>query len=287
MRLQCITDQENSTILKNNSKSAGGFQEAVIDTNERELAEQAVINAEKYKAILNVQPGKSNPEHSIHDIDDKFFHISCHIDQALMDKCHKGEYVELDKLLAKLKIDRYDREEKIDIIKKEGQSYLVTSKDKDVRINNVRKWEQAFRVYAAIYSKANPSRAAEIWQYVHVIHTAATSYRWDNVAYYDVTFRHLMASNPQRSWAKTYTQGWSLAMRDPIQKHESYSHAQSTPKAHGEKGVCWRYNKNKCKFGTHCRFDHKCSYCGGNHPAINCQKKSGNKKEGEKQWTVR
>ena len=41
-------------------------------------------------------------------------------------------------------------------------------------------------MYAAIYSEANPHRAAEIWQYMHVINTAAAAFIWDNVPSYDL-----------------------------------------------------------------------------------------------------
>ena len=53
---------------------------------------------------------------------------------------------------------------------------------------------------------------------MHVINVAAASYHWDNVASYDLTFKQLMAFKPHRSWAKTYNQGWNLAMRDPMGK---------------------------------------------------------------------
>ena len=46
-------------------------------------------------------------------------------------------------------------------------------------------------------------------------------YQWHNVASYDLTFCQLMAQRPMRSWAKTYNQGWNLAMRDPISKGNS------------------------------------------------------------------
>ena len=94
------------------------------------------------------------------------------------------------------------------------QSYLCPPNDSrgGMKINSVKKWDQAFRVYAAIYTQANPTRSSEIWQYVYVIHTAATSNPWDNVAFYDITFRELMASKPWRSWGKTYTQGWNMAL---------------------------------------------------------------------------
>ena len=85
-----------------------------------------------------------------------------------------------------------------------------------LKTNNFRKWEQAFWVYATIYCGANPSRAKEIWQYITVINTAASSFIWENVYNYDVTFRQLMQFNPTRSWVVMYNHMWSLSMRDPL-----------------------------------------------------------------------
>ena len=51
----------------------------------------------------------------------------------------------------------------------------------------------------------------EIWQYITVINTAASSYIWDNVYNYDITFQHLWLFNPSRSWAVTYNQMWNLS----------------------------------------------------------------------------
>ena len=150
-----------------------------------------------------------------------------------------------------------------------------------MKINSVRKWEQAFRIYAAIYMRANPERASEVWQYVYVINMATLSYHWDNVAYYDVTFRQLMAFKPWRSWAKTYVQGWNLAMRDPINRHNNNnSNYSSSGNKTGSSGAhdwcddcCWRYNKNWCK-KPNCNFDHRCTYCGGwGHGFFNCRKR--------------
>ena len=52
-----------------------------------------------------------------------------------------------------------------------------------------------------------------------IINTATSTFVWENVANYDFTFRHLIAFNPTRSWAKTYSQMWNLSMKDPIPKH--------------------------------------------------------------------
>ena len=127
--------------------------------------------------------------------------------------------MDLEKLLPKSKNAKVFHDNKMELIYKDRHSYFVPVQG-DSKINGVRKWEQAFRVYATIYSQYNPTRAAEIWQYVHVINTVAAAYTWDNVSNYDVTFRHLMHEYPQRSWAKIYQQMWCMSMKDPVQKYQ-------------------------------------------------------------------
>ena len=69
----------------------------------------------------------------------------------------------------------------VQLFTKNGQAYFAPP-DSDKRINGIKRWDQAFRVYATIYTQANPERSSKIWQYVHVIHTAAATYNWNNVA---------------------------------------------------------------------------------------------------------
>ena len=146
------------------------------------------------------------------DQDDEFFHITSQIEPNFRSKIEKGEYIELERLLPK---DRSSLNNKSDdlnrqlfqLITQGTNSYVDQPTPKTGKINNIRKWDQAFRVYAAIYTQANPDRSSEIWQYVYVIHTTAAANPWDNVYYYDINFRELMASKPWRSWGKMYTQG--------------------------------------------------------------------------------
>ena len=147
-------------------------------------------------------------------------------------------------------------------------------------------------MYAAIYTEVNPERSGEIWQYIHTINVAASAYQWSNVVYYDSTFRQLMAFKPHRSWAKTYHQGWNLAMKDPIGfSNQTQSNAGALKGMHhtGRTGdwrdyCCWKYNKNKCSRGSGCHYDHRCMYCGSwNHGFYNCRKRlSKEKKNGDR-----
>ena len=168
------------------------------------------------------------------------------------------------------------------VVNHDGYSYWVPA-EKEGRINGIRKWDQAFCIYAAIYSKHNPTKSAEIWQYIHVINTAAGSYAWENVCYYDLTFRRLMHEKLSHSWAKTYTQLWNLAMCDPINKSNNSSQSNisggwSTSNQNGSRNdwrghCCWCFNRgDKCK-KWNCHFDHRCSGCSSwSHALINCPK---------------
>ena len=111
---------------------------------------------------------------------------------------------------------------------------------------------------------------------------------WDNVYYYDINFRELMASKPWRNWGKTYTQGWNMAFNNnPVymgQHHNNFSN-NSQP-SHGSKfgegsnsgkswkdDCCWRFNKNRCK-KQNCDYDHRCTFCAKwNHGHFNCRKR--------------
>ena len=133
--------------------------------------------------------------------DDEFFHLTCHVEPTLVAKIERGEFVELEKLLPKNRsgLTSDGSENRTELIFREGKPVIVPHIDRSRLITGIRKWEQAFRIYAAIYSKANPSRSAEIWQYVFVINTAAASHPWFQVADYDFAFRQTMGSNPKKA----------------------------------------------------------------------------------------
>ena len=188
----------------------------------RAKSSKIILDAEHFRAAVNIPAGMASViglagamNEQMLDIDDQFFHVTCHVDPGMRVKIKKGDFVDLEKLLPRMKGPK-GQENKLDLVYKDGQSYFIPSQGAENWITGVHKWEQAFRIYAAIYSQANLTRAAEIWQYVHVINTAVSAYIWENVSNYDYTFRQLMASHPQRSWAKIYNQMWNISMRDNI-----------------------------------------------------------------------
>ena len=251
----------------------------------RQEARQAVIDAERFKAAATALPrGKSDIVDSggyDYNLDDQFFHVTCHLESTLVDKIRKGEFVELERLLNKaLMDDKKDREERrLDTVSREGQTYLVQRTDKESKITNFRKWDKAFRVYAMIYTEANPSRAAEVMQYIDIIANAATTFVWDNVAQYDYTFRKLMAKHPNRNWGRTCQQMWTIYMKE----HNTKSQTQSSGKKSLKEICCWKYNRRRCDKGSACRYEHRCSFCGSySHVYLECPRKPKKSDQGKK-----
>ena len=265
----------------------------------RNDADRMIREAELFSASVEHPKGRQNPQNSLDFrlLNDEFFHLTCHIDPMMMDKIKKGQYVDLDKLLPG---DRFQGDNtRLEWRVKDGNTYLAPA-EKEKKITNIRWWDQAFRVYASIYCRENPDRAGEIWQYIEVIHTAASAYIWDNVAKYDFVFRHLMEYNPGRSWAITYSHMWNITLVELLNKtnfhHEtsSISGSQGFKKGEYKKrsgsnagsyaggggqqrkhGYCWLLNGkgNYCKFGEKCKFLNKCSYCDSTqHGITKCPK---------------
>ena len=270
---------------------------------ELEAAKQQILEAEQYNATVEPPP-KGNIHFPEIDLvkrsesedynDDDFFHLTCHVDKSLKAKIEQGEYVDLEKLIPKKKFKHNTEDSRLEWVTRDGMTFLAPAQDRECQINSIRCWEQAFRVYAAIYCNANPTRSGEIWQYIHTINSAATSYQWDNVQYYDTVFRQTISEKPGRRWSKTFVQLWQLALRDPIQKNTGnnqinrpfQTNDQGPSSARGRQKnwrdyCCWKFNKTgKCN-KDNCQFDKRCSYCGmwNSHGANSCRKKQAGEKD--------
>ena len=135
-----------------------------------------------------------------------------HIDEQTLNKIKRGEYVDFGRLIPKDRILAAE-ENCLELVVKGGHTYYVPVID-TTEINSFSKWEQAFRVYANIYTKAYPNRSSELIEYNHIIHTVSLSYPWENVYLYDKDFRLHMSKHPERNWSIILQQAWSLRLRE-------------------------------------------------------------------------
>ena len=137
--------------------------------------------------------------------------VGYHIDEITQNKIVKGEYVDFSKLLPR---DHILNEEdgRMELIVHNGKTFWSPVAE-PVTINGFSKWEQAFRVFLNIYTKAHPHRSTELIQYNHVIHSISLSYIWENVYNYDKEFRIHISHHPERSWSVILQQAWSMRLK--------------------------------------------------------------------------
>ena len=247
-----------------------------------EKAEGYLREVEASKARILPSTGKVilSDTHSVLT-DENFLVVGSHVDQNMVEKIQKGEYVDFSKLLPRDRILVHE-DQRLEMVIRDGQTFYVPVNE-GVVINGFPKWEQAFRVFSNIYTKYNPSRSSELIEYNHIIHTIAMSYTWENVYLYDKDFRLHMSRNPRRSWSVILQQAWALRLKDRVNMGEkpggnggSHHHPGGGRDKFNE--PCKRFNRGYCSFGPNCRYEHKCSYClRFGHTILTCRKLAADK----------
>ena len=219
-------------------------------------------------------------------MDKDYITVGSHVDEATILKIKNSEYVDFGKLIPKDRVLAVD-ENKLELVIKGGQTFYVPVSN-STEINNFGRWEQAFRVFANIYTKFHPHRSSELIEYNHIIHTVSLSYPWDSVYLYDKDFRIHISKHPERNWSIILQQAWSLRLRDKphqlINNNNSSFHSAgagaSSPSPGKIDEPCRRFNRGRCHFGSGCRYDHRCSYCFKmGHPVIHCRKLAADKEK--------
>ena len=144
-----------------------------------------------------------------------FFHFALHVPRKLRKKIEKGRYVDLAKLLRKTKTVANKNEKGVELISKDGRSFLIPASNKDApAINSFRKWKQTFGVCAGIFVQIHPHRAHEMFQHISNIREQAQTFIWDNVYDYDIIFHELMGKKPIKELGVLYQQGYMARLKD-------------------------------------------------------------------------
>ena len=119
-------------------------------------------------------------------IDQDYMVVGNHVDESTRQKIVLGQYVNFSKLVPKERI-LVEEDGRMELMVCNGKTYWLPVVDA-VSINNFVRWEQAFRVFANIYTQQFPKKAGELIQYNHIIHSISSCYKWDNVYAYDKEF---------------------------------------------------------------------------------------------------
>ena len=219
-----------------------------------------------------------------HDVDDDYLLVASHLDKTICNKIINQEYVNFSKLLRRDRPGGEDNfgHQKMVMINRGGFSYWVPLNDKTQGITSYVKWDQAFRVYLDVYTSKFPERTSELIQYSHIIQTTSYNYSWENVYLYDREFRRHMKRHLERSWGVILQQAWTMFLKNHLSTtptHNRYggNGTQGNQGAEHKSGVskrlCFTFNRGECTYGTKCKFDHRCGFCGKyGHGNYNCRK---------------
>ena len=136
-------------------------------------------------------------QHKAAVVDEEYLVIGGHIDTGLREKIEQFDYIDFACLLPKDRVTCTD-DHRMELIIKNGSTFFASVADREsTSINSFNKWEQAFRIYSNIITKAHPNKSGELIQYNRVIFTASLSYQWDNVYFYEKEFRTHISKFPK------------------------------------------------------------------------------------------
>ena len=109
------------------------------------------MDAERFKANVNPLPGidclqftNVQVDYNL-DVDDQFFNVTCHVDEAMKTKIAKGKCIDLEKLPRKIRYGSWGNsvnDNKLELIYGDGQSFFMPSTASEAQITGIRKWEQ-------------------------------------------------------------------------------------------------------------------------------------------------
>ena len=264
----CIMVSKQNVDIIPDSETTGKEENArgPVKITAQQNADQAIRDAESAKATMFNVPGefmanlgRLNANATL--IDQDYQMIDSHIDENLRKKIVNFEFVKFSKLIPNHRTARGDDStgQRLEIVNHNGQSFLSPVAERErVNISSYGRWEQAFKVYSNVLTAKFPEKAPELLQYNHAIHSASTSFVWDNVYAYDQEFRHHISRHPYRSWSVILQQACTMLMKDRVRNDNSYFN-KGTPKSKRDREPCRRFNKGRCTFGLSCKFDHRCS----------------------------
>ena len=122
-------------------------------------------------------------------MDEEYLVIGGHVDSNLQQKIIDFEYVDFARLLPKDRITKLDNHRFKLVVRGGSTFFSPVSEHESTNIVNFSKWEQAFRIYSNVLTRAYPGKASELIQYNHIIYMASLSFAWENVYNYDQEFR--------------------------------------------------------------------------------------------------
>lgn len=140
------------------------------------------------------------------------------------------------------------------------------------KVSTINEWLSAFHTYVAIYCVKYPGEIPNLMKFCESVRDIAA--RGGDWSYYDEQFRYVRQTNPKHyPWDIVHWELWHRAVTFRPKQNLFQSDRPNAKfkgnQSKGVRGVCWTYNAGRTCTG--CRFEHKCSKCGGKHTGVQCQ----------------
>ena len=198
--IKSVAGAKNLTTHQSNGPQPGGSSDAtpnqldIVQTQAtkkstpEERAEKIIKEAEIAEGQIFSTNGKNFHDYDIDHaremihsvlVDEEYSAVGGHLDDTVIGKIKRGEYVDFARLLPRDRI-AIEEDKRLQPIFKNGQVYWQTPMETG-SITTYGKWEVAFKVFAKIYTKYHPHRVSELIQYSHDIHATSLTYYWDNI----------------------------------------------------------------------------------------------------------
>ena len=124
-----------------------------------EKAMDQIRKVEAAKAKMFLPKGEIAPVdvafNFIAKVDQEYEVVTSHVDEQLQAKIARGEYIDFGKLIPKDRILAAEEETKMELVIKNGKTFWTPVSDV-TSINCFNWWEQAFHIFANVYTKAHP-----------------------------------------------------------------------------------------------------------------------------------
>ncbi|XP_054852798.1 uncharacterized protein LOC129341561 isoform X2 [Eublepharis macularius] len=198
-----------------------------------------------------------------------------HLTPATRDKILRGEFVDVFTLLFR-ELEKKDKEDMDERDKERMKRRKV-----DRSWSN---WLPGMLIYAGVLARAQPHRAAPLFQYIDIIYRGYTDFVGAAWMQYDEEFRMRAASDPTLPWDRIHQQLWLQLMApakpnlgDRADSGHLLHRPASTSGTRASAGqpvqprlLCWDFAYQGVCSRKGCGFKHECPRCKGPHSFPAC-----------------
>ena len=195
--------------------------------------------------------------------------IDSQISIKLKEKIWNEEFVDFGALLSNPGQDKYQ----ISLQNSEAgtpASFCLEPVSRPKKITSIEVWQQAFYIFAGVYTQKHPHEAPALMKYGQTIRDLAA--RGQNWRFYDENFRFLRGTQASLvPWGSIHGELWLRSQFPANKALPSSSQVNGIAKSGVPSGYCFKFHRGQFCSAVNCVFNHTCFKCKkGTHSARKC-----------------